>query len=295
MTRELESQRTADRLPVVVHPGDLVRATSAGLTVEVAFEEEVLPVTDQRVLVQRTYNEPGDMSDWHVHPRYTTYGYQLAGQLCVEFGPGGSQRIECGAGDFVRIPASCVQREGAFGDSPRMGIGVRIGSGPPVVDVDGPDAWVNDDERVNGAAGDDGPVAEVISLPRGTQPVVVREADLDRKESRGLLREIAFEEPLPPVRGQRVVVERSFQDVGEFSDWRVHPNYVWYGYQITGRLRIEFGTGGAASIEAGPGDFVRIPAGTVHRVGAVGDDPRVGVGVSIGSGDPVVDAGGPPA
>lgn len=291
MTGDLEIGPTVDRVPAVVHPAGLLRMESSGLVTEVAFDEVVPPVDNQRVLVQRTFNHPGDMSDWHVHPKYTTYGYQLSGQLCVEFGAGGSKRIECGAGDFVRIPASCVQREGAFGDSPRRGIGVRIGSGPPVVDLDGPDSWMADELHTDGAAGAESAARDfATSLPSGGQVVVVREADLDRNETRGLLREIAFEEALPAVRGQRVVVERIVQEPGDRSNWRVHPNSVWYGYQIAGRLRIEFGAGGRDSVEAVPGDFVRIPAGTVHRVIAAGDDARIGVGVCIGSGTPVVDA-----
>jgi quercetin dioxygenase-like cupin family protein len=296
MTGKPDNQGNAQRFPVVVHPADLRRMDFAGLTVELAFEEDVPAVENQRVLVQRTYNDPGDMSDWHVHPKYTTYGYQLSGNLCVEFGPGGSQRIECGAGDFVRIPAGCVQREGAFGHSVRRGIGVRIGSGPAVVDVDGPDSWTSDAAQTNPSIsrvplGDEYP----DSSHDARRPQVVREADLDRNESRDIVREIAFEEALPAVRGQRVLVERSFQEAGARSTWRVHPKSVWYGYQITGRLLVEFGPEGRDSVEAGPGDFVRIPAGVVHRVGAVGLESRVGVGVCIGDGDSVLHADCPPA
>jgi quercetin dioxygenase-like cupin family protein len=258
---------------------------------EVAFSEELAAVEGQRVLVQRTYNLPGDSSDWHVHPNYTTYGYQLTGQLWVEFGPGGSKRIECGAGDFVRIPASCVQREGAFGDSARRGIGVRIGSGPPVVDVDGPDPWdaTPVDHRSITTA------QLVTSLPTADRPRVIREADLERLDSRGLLREIAFEEELTPIVGQRVLMERTHQEPGEVSSWQVHPNYVSYAYQMSGRVRIEFGTGGNESVEAGPGDFVRIPAAMVYRARAVGDSARSGVGIRIGSGVLTVECAEPPA
>jgi quercetin dioxygenase-like cupin family protein len=263
---------------------------------EVAFSEELAAVEGQRVLVQRTFNQPGDSSDWHVHPNYTTYGYQLTGQLWVEFGPGGSKRIECGAGDFVRIPASCVQREGAFGDSPRRGIGVRIGSGPPVVDVDGPDPW---DATPGASDADPGravtAAALVASLPTGAEPRVLREADLERLDSRGLLREVAFEEELTPIAGQRVLMERTRQEPGDVTSWQLHPNYVSYAYQMSGRLRIEFGAGGCDSVEAGPGDFVRIPAGMVYRARAVGDAPRTGVGIHIGSGVLTIECSEAPA
>jgi quercetin dioxygenase-like cupin family protein len=288
--------RVGEKEPAVLRPDELRRFEAPGLLREVAFDEELAPVPGQRVLVQRTYNEPGDFSDWHVHPNYTTYGYQLAGQLFVEYGPGGSKRIECGAGDFVRIPASCVQREGAFGDSPRRGIGVRIGSGPPVVDVDGPDSW----EAAPGAGDPAGARAVtgepfVTSLPTGTHPHVIREADLERLDSRGLLREVAFEEELTPIDGQRVLMELCNQEPGEASGWQLHPNYVTYAYQMSGRLRLEYGPGGRESVEAGPGDFVRIPAGMVYRTRAVGDSPRAGVAIHIGSGVDVVVCAEPPA
>jgi uncharacterized RmlC-like cupin family protein len=276
----------AAKEPAVVHPDEVATLHAPGITHEVAFEEALPPVSGQRVLVQRTYNEPGELSDWHVHPNYTTYGYQLTGQLLVEYGPAGSRRIECGAGDFVRIPASCIQREGATGVTPRSGIGVRIGSGPPVVDVDGPDA----------------PLPEIQPAPDGSsaaaaavrgRPVVVREADLNRAETNGLLREIAFEEDLPPVADQRVVVERSHQDGGEASGWRTHPNYVKFAYQIAGHVRIEFGPGADDHVEADPGDFVSIPAGTVYREIAGAGEPSVTIAVRIGTGVGVVEADGP--
>jgi quercetin dioxygenase-like cupin family protein len=288
--------RVGEREPAVLRPDDLQRVEAPGVIREVAFDEELDAVEGQRVLVQRTFNQPGDASDWHVHPNYTTYGYQLTGQLWVEFGPGGSKRIECGAGDFVRIPASCVQREGAFGDSPRRGIGVRIGSGPPVVDVDGPDPWDATPGEPDPAAPRSVAAAQLVtSLPTGAQPHVIREADLERLESRGLLREVAFEEELRPIAGQRVLMERSHQEPGEVTGWQMHPNYVSYAYQMSGRLRIEFGAGGCESVEAGPGDFVRIPAGMVYRARAVGDSPRVGVGIRIGSGVLAVECSEPPA
>jgi quercetin dioxygenase-like cupin family protein len=276
----------AAKEPAVVHPNEVTTLHAPGITHEVAFEEALPPVPGQRVLVQRTYNEPGELSDWHVHPNYTTYGYQLTGQLLVEYGPAGSRKIECEAGDFVRIPASCIQREGAIGVTPRSGIGVRIGSGQPVVDLDGPDVPL---PKIPPAP----ETASAAAAPVRNRPEVVREADLNRAETNGLLREIAFEEDLAPVADQHVVVERSHQEAGEASGWRTHPNYVKFAYQIAGQVRIEFGPGSDDFLEAGPGDFVSIPAGTVYREIAAPGAPSVTIAVRIGSGVSVVEADAP--
>jgi uncharacterized RmlC-like cupin family protein len=47
----------------------------------------------------------------------------------------------------------------------------------------------------------------------------------------------------------------------------VHPGHDTYVFQTEGRLRLEFGPGGSESVEGGPGDFVLIPKGVVHREG----------------------------
>src|SRR5579862_3308161 len=94
--------------PVVVHPDERKKIEFRGVIQEVAFEEELPPVAGQRILVQHTYNERDEFSNWHIHPNYMTYGYQIAGQGRVEYGPGGSKSIEFTPGDFERIPPSFI-------------------------------------------------------------------------------------------------------------------------------------------------------------------------------------------
>jgi uncharacterized RmlC-like cupin family protein len=48
--------------------------------------------------------------------------------------------VEFDPGDFAHVPAGIVHREGNPGDSPNKGIAFRIGEGPVVVDLDGPEA-----------------------------------------------------------------------------------------------------------------------------------------------------------
>jgi uncharacterized RmlC-like cupin family protein len=52
---------------------------------------------------------------------------------------------------------------------------------------------------------------------------------------------------------------------GAASGWHHHGDHDTSVYVIEGNVRIEFGPGGARSVEAGPGDFVHIPKHLVHR------------------------------
>jgi hypothetical protein len=53
----------------------------------------------------------GASTGWHHHGDYATYGYVTSGAMTVEFGPGGSERVEIGEGDFIYIPGHLVHRE----------------------------------------------------------------------------------------------------------------------------------------------------------------------------------------
>ena len=126
--------------PTVVRRDEMPETRSPGVQRWQAFaEDHHAHDDDHQVWVGQTCNEPGQWSNWHIHPNYVTYGYELTGRLRVEYGPGGGKSIEAGPGDFVRIPPGIVHREGSLGDIQRTGIGVRIGHGPLVVEVDGPD------------------------------------------------------------------------------------------------------------------------------------------------------------
>jgi quercetin dioxygenase-like cupin family protein len=125
--------------PIVVRHDDMPETQSPGVVRWQAFaDDHRAHDADQEVWVGQTCNEPGQWSNWHIHPDYVTYGYELTGRLRVEYGPGGAKSIEAGPGDFVRIPAGIVHREGSLGHIQRTGIGVRIGHGPLVVEVNGP-------------------------------------------------------------------------------------------------------------------------------------------------------------
>lgn len=83
--------------------------------------------------------EPGVTSGWHSHGEHTTYGFVISGLARVEFGPGGREVLEAGPGAVFMVPAHTVHRESNPGDEEQFVLGVRIGSGPTVINVDGPD------------------------------------------------------------------------------------------------------------------------------------------------------------
>ena len=58
-------------------------------------------------------------------------------------------------------------------------------------------------------------------------------------------------------------------------------------------MRLESGPDGAYVVEAGPGDFLRVPAGAVHRESNPSDEPARAVVVRCGTGDPTYNTAGP--
>ena len=104
-----------------------------GIRRRVAFEES------DEYWFGHVETEPNMKSGWHHHGEMTTFGRVLQGTLFVEFGPGGQHRIEAGPGDWFRIPAGVIHREGTVGDTPGSLTLGRVGAGPPVFPVDGPE------------------------------------------------------------------------------------------------------------------------------------------------------------
>ena len=80
---------------------------------------------------------------------------------------------------------------------------------------------------------------------------------------------------------------------GTVSGWHHHGEHDTTIYVIDGTLRLEFGAGGQRAFEAGPGDFVHVPAGAVHREANPGQADSHLVVVRCGHGDPTVNVDGP--
>jgi uncharacterized RmlC-like cupin family protein len=77
------------------------------------------------------------------------------------------------------------------------------------------------------------------------------------------------------------------------SGWHHHGDYETTLYVVSGRMRMESGPGGQHVVEAGPGDFLRVPAGAVHRESNPTGEPGRAVIVRCGAGAPTVNVAGP--
>ena len=82
-------------------------------------------------------------------------------------------------------------------------------------------------------------------------------------------------------------------EAGMVSGWHHHGDYDSYLYVIEGRARFEFGPGGGDAVEGGGGDFVMIPARTVHRETNPGSRESAVALFRVGAGIPVFNVDGP--
>ncbi len=81
---------------------------------------------------------------------------------------------------------------------------------------------------------------------------------------------------------------------GASSGWHHHGSYETTIYVVSGVMRMEFGSGGGDAFEAGPGEFVYVPAGAVHREANPTSVPSSAVVVRAGAGgDAVINVDGP--
>jgi uncharacterized RmlC-like cupin family protein len=85
------------------------------------------------------HTQPGQVSGWHHHGDHLTHGYVVAGRIRFDFGPGGSESLEAGPGDYFLVPPRTVHREQNPGTEEQVIVLVRTGSGESVINVEGPD------------------------------------------------------------------------------------------------------------------------------------------------------------
>ncbi|MFR9795316.1 cupin domain-containing protein [Streptomyces sp. MS06] len=109
--------------------------------------------------------------------------------------------------------------------------------------------------------------------------------------------------PTPGMRRQEAFASQAMwsglvrTEPGTVSGWHHHDGYETVVYVLSGAIRVDFGPDGADSVTARPGDFVRVPPGTVHRESNTSPQPAEAVVVRTGSGQPgpsTVNVAGPP-
>jgi uncharacterized RmlC-like cupin family protein len=117
----------------IVPPDDLVDADpTPGMQRQRAFEAPGL-------WAGLVHTDPGATSGWHHHGEHETSLYVVAGVLRLDFGPGGTETVDAGAGTFIHVPARTVHRESNPTDAVSTAVIARAGSGAPTINVEGPD------------------------------------------------------------------------------------------------------------------------------------------------------------
>ncbi|HEX9695937.1 MAG TPA: cupin domain-containing protein [Actinomycetota bacterium] len=101
-------------------------------------------IREQAVATDRLWaglvrNEPRAESGWHHHSDNETAVFILFGRLRFEFGPAGGDTVDASAGDFVYVPPEIVHREINPTDEESRFVVIRAVSGPPTVNVEGPE------------------------------------------------------------------------------------------------------------------------------------------------------------
>jgi uncharacterized RmlC-like cupin family protein len=119
------------------------------------------------------------------------------------------------------------------------------------------------------------------------EPVrVIRQGDLVVADpTPGMLRRRAFEQPI-------LWAGRVETAPGAVTGWHHHDRNETCLYVVTGLLRLEY-EGGEGYLDAEPGDFIHVPAFTVHRESNPTDEPSMAVIARAGGGIPTVNVDPP--
>jgi uncharacterized RmlC-like cupin family protein len=76
---------------------------------------------------------------WHHHGGNESFISILRGTLSIDYGPGGRATVVATAGDFIYNPALLIHRETTTPEGDVEAFVVRVGEGPQLVNVDGPE------------------------------------------------------------------------------------------------------------------------------------------------------------
>jgi mannose-6-phosphate isomerase-like protein (cupin superfamily) len=122
-----------DRVAAVAPDGLTAGAPTPGVLRELAFDTD-------RATLMRARADGGAATGWHHHGDRDVLGYVVRGRARFEFGPGGGESVEVEEGGFFRVPAGLVHRDVNPLDEPQEIVLAVVGSGPLVVNLDGPAA-----------------------------------------------------------------------------------------------------------------------------------------------------------
>jgi uncharacterized RmlC-like cupin family protein len=112
-----------------------------------------------------------------------------------------------------------------------------------------------------------------------------------RERTEGQLTEGMLREEAVAIAGLWAGVLRT--SPGTVSGWHHHGEHESVIYVVDGALRMEFGTGGRDVLEAGPGDFLHVGKGAIHRESNPTEREATAVVVRAGKGEVVVNVDGP--
>lgn len=116
----------------VIGPDELEPAEGTpGIVRRVAFETENTAVVHARIA-------GGTTTDWHHHGGHHDFAYVVDGRVALEFEPDGREVLEAHAGDFIHVAPGVIHRDRNLTDEDAVVITSFVGSGPLVVNVDGP-------------------------------------------------------------------------------------------------------------------------------------------------------------
>lgn len=91
------------------------------------------------VLFARSRIAGGIKSGWHHHGERDLYGFLVSGRLRFDYGKGGKDSAEVGAGDFFHIQVGVAHRDvNPDNHLDAVVVNILLGKGPPVVNVSGP-------------------------------------------------------------------------------------------------------------------------------------------------------------
>jgi uncharacterized RmlC-like cupin family protein len=108
-------------------------------------------------------------------------------------------------------------------------------------------------------------------------------------------------DPTPGMRRRRAVEVPGLwsglvhTEPGATSGWHHHGEHETSLYVVSGAMRLEFGPSGQSVVDAGPGEFVHVPARVVHRELNPTEQVAVAVIARAGTGASTVNVEGPDA